>query len=590
MAIPAWFWPPSGVAARSVALAPFGSGMAIADWVTPTIWPFGGSGTAAGITPGIVLATGTPGIGSMAPDGVSGVWALAWDGRLWHQPPTGAAALTSMPTGAVYVGCAAVPGSGFALAASGSVYKSDGTLLGSWPTYAWFMGSSGTTLATLLPASGVGVMTAGGGVTGLIALPAAITVPSCIDLVSGSPLAIAGWQNAPALSGAAAAMLDPQDSTAMLSVGSGFARIWKAPDAASENWAQTQALTGFTNLSAVAWRPDGTQAIAASATSGVVQVIGYTVGVLSLAQSLILTGACSVAVAGDSTHAVIAQSGQAQLTQISFGGSTWTAGAAVTGLPGITAVASFGPSGAVAAYTSGLAFLNLITGAWTVSNTLALGFAPTAVTVDPFLQVYAGGSGSVAVTSGATLLGSGSWAGSSPTSIAIHQGRIILAVPSDGAYYMFGESSLVPGTFTQQGSGSLALGSRVGLALSDTLLFTMGSGSTLTYGFSGSPFTLTPVLSGVASQWNGSSWTSTVLGIGHTPSACGHDASGTLWVTTIQNTLWNLTSGGTVLSSGIVTQYDPQPQTVPIGASALQAFNNGMYVSTSMPGVLVQVA
>jgi hypothetical protein len=178
--------------------------------------------------------------------------------------------------------------------------------------------------------------------------------------------------------------------------------------------------------------------------------------------------------------------------------------------------------------------------------------------------------------------GSGSVAGA-PTGIAVQQGRVILSVPSSGLA-IFGNTA--PGNWTQQGSQS---GAYSALALSDTTLFAMGSGGTNTFGFSGAPYALTPVVSGVAGQWNGRNWTTTSLGIGHNPSAVGFDASGNVLVATVQNTLWNLNAAGGVISQGIVPQFSPQPQTVPLGPSAILATSDGVFVATSLSGVLVQI-
>jgi hypothetical protein len=118
----------------------------------------------------------------------------------------------------------------------------------------------------------------------------------------------------------------------------------------------------------------------------------------------------------------------------------------------------------------------------------------------------------------------------------------------------------------------------------------MGSGGTPTYGFSGAPYALTPVLSGSVAFWNGSSWAQAGLGTGNTPSCIGLDASGGAWVGTAQNTYWHLASGGAVLSSGQVATYFGQQQSVPLCLSAVLANASGTYFATSVPGLIVQAA
>jgi len=441
---------------------------------------------------------------------------------------------------------------------------------------------SGSLLATMT----------GGGVSGSVALPTAVGIPSCLAVSpDGSLAAVGGWQVAPPLSGMAAAAIDPQGATTVLAVGSGDAVLWNAPGALSEDWQQTQALSGLADLNAMAWRPDGSQALCTDVVDGSVQVLDYVAGVLSLSQTLSVAGACSVAVAGTSVNAVVAQSGTSQLTALSYAGTAWSPGAAVSGIPSPAAVASVGPSDVAVAYSGGVAYVSLDGGVWSLGAFVPLGFAPSVLAVDPFYRVFAAGSGALAVVSGSAVQGSGSWTGAAPTAIAVQDGRAVMAVPSDGLFRIFGESA--PGAWTQQGSAALSLGAQVGLALSDTVLFAMGSGATNTYGFSGTPFAITPVTSGALSQWDGSSWTTTALGIGHNPSAVAYDQDLTAWIATVQDTFWSVASGGAVLSSGVVPTFSGQPQTTPLGTSAIGLFGNDPFTNyngTWDPTILIPPA
>lgn len=530
-------------------------------------------------------------------DASGGVFAVAWGGNFWHIASNGSVtgAVTPLASGEVWTSAAFMAGSGVAMSSSGTVAKlttagSSGSI-GAWahPTNN-LVASGSSAVAALMPSGALVVTMTSGGVSGSItALPTAVGIPACLSVSSGANLAaVGGWQTAPALSGMASARLDPQVSTTMLAVGSGSVVIWTAPGALSEAWLQTQALSGLANLNSVAWRPDGSQALATSVVSGDVQVIAYIASVMSLAQTLAVSGACSVAVAGTSINALVAQSGQAKLATLTYSGSTWTTGTAVTGVTGVTAVASVGPSNVAANYSGGVVLLGLTGGLWSINQFVPLGFAPSALTVDPFLNIYAAGSGALGViSSGGTVLGSGAWSGAAPTAIAVQEGRVILAIPSDGLYRIFAQSA--PGAWTQQNSQALALGTTVGLGLSNTVLFAMGSGATNTYGFSGTPFTLTPVTSGAVSQWNGSSWTTTALGIGHNPSSIAYDSSGTVWVSTVQDTYWNLATSGTVLSSGAIPVFSGQTQITPMGASAICPASGHVYIATSLAGTLVEI-
>ena len=576
----AWYWPPSGLTARGVACVPYGAGLAVPDWTTPRYFPF---------TPGVgfggpvVLGALTPGISSAAADSSGGAWFVAYGDSYWHLSSGGTVLTTgNLPSGQVWIGAAVAGVSGFAMSSSGTVDRMGPTAaVGSWSGSTLAFAASGSAaVAALMPSGSLLVTMTSGGVTGSIGLPTAIGIPSCLAVASGGVPAVAGgWQVAPSLSGMIAAALDPQSALTMLAVGSGRALLWSTSGAVSENWFQSQVLSGLANLNAVAWRPDGSQALGTSVVSGDVQVIAYTAGVLSLAQTLAVSGACSVAVAGSSVNAIVAQSGQTQIATLSYGGVTWVTGSPVTGVTGVTAVAMTSNSSAAATYSGGVALLSLTAGTWSMAAYVPLGFAPSVLAVDAFSRLFAAGSGALAIVSGGTVLGSGTWSGSTPTSMVVHEGRVVMTIPSDGLFRVFAESS--PGAWTQEGSGSLSLGAQVGLALSDTVLFAMGSGATNTYGFSGTPFVLTPVTSGALSQWNGSTWTTTALGIGHNPSAVAFDASGNAWTVTVQDTYFSVSSGGTVLSSGIVPVFDGQQQTAPMGASTINPIGGNPFVNYS---------
>lgn len=591
MAGPNWYWPPSGMTARSISLVSFGGRLAIPDWLTPRFFPF--DPTIPAITAPVVLATGTPGIAAAAADASGGLWMISFGGNTYRRPPAGGIVTGALASGKVYNGAAFLVGSGIASATDGSVYFASGvgggggTLLGSWPVSAIGMTWSGAMLAALLPVSGlVGTMTTAG-VTGSIALPPEITAPSCMALLSGGVVAAGGWANAPPLAGGADAAIDPQNDRIMLAAGSGSARIWSNLSPLSENWSEVQTVTGLINLNSVAWRPDGTQILATSPIVGAVQALNYIASVLSLDQTLVVSGAVSVAIAGTSINALVAQSGQSQAATLSFGGGSWSTGTPVTGLPGIQSLASVDATHIAATVSGGVSIIALAAGSWTISSTTALGFTPTVIAVDKFTRIFAAGSGAVAMISGTTMIASGTWAGAAPTSIDVHNGRIVMPVPSDNLIRIFARSDQE--VLSQQGSLALALGTSVGIGTSDTVAFVLGSGATNMYGFSGSPFVLTPVTQGIFGQWNGSAWTTSVLGIGHNPSSVAFDTSGTAWLSTVQGTYFNMSSGATVLASGTIPVFPQQLQTVPLGISVIIPVSGQVYVSSSLAGVLTEV-
>ncbi len=213
MSIPSWFWPASGATARSVAVAAYGAGMAVADWLTPTLWPF--SSTSFGVP--VVLGSGTPGISDLATDASSGVWAIGWGGTLWHQPAAGSATSGQMPSGqrTDLYGCTIVGTSAYVMSSSGVVYTTGGTAVGHWPV----TGGRIRILRHDLGSAASGLRPGNddfGRRHRLIAFPSGIVNPTALFMASGLPTAMGGWQNARALSGAAAAALSPVNPNVMV--------------------------------------------------------------------------------------------------------------------------------------------------------------------------------------------------------------------------------------------------------------------------------------------------------------------------------------------------------------------------------------
>ena len=591
MAGPNWYWPPSGMTARSISPVSFGGRLAIPDWLAPRYFPF--DPAIPGITTPVVFTTGTPGIAAAAADASGGFWAVSFDGYTYRQPSVGGFVSGALDSSKVYNGAAFLVGSGIASATDGSVYSASGVgggsgaLLGTWPVPAIDMTWSGSMLAALLPVSGlIGTMTTAG-VTGSIALPAAMTFPSCMAMISGGIIAAGGWANAPALSGAADAAINPQNQGIMLAVGSGNAIIWSTSGPLSENWSQSQIVTGLANLNSLAWCPDGIQILATSQVSGSVQALNYIASVLSLNQTLSVSGAISVATAGTSTDALVAQQGLSQAATLTFSGGAWTTGTPVTGLAGIQNLAAIDATKIAATVSGGISIISLVAGSWSVTNTVSLGFTPSVVAVDKFSRIFAAGVGTVAMVSGNVLMATGAWVGVAPTSIDVYNGRVIMPVPADGVTRVFALSS--SGVLSQQGSLALAFGGQVGIGISNTVAFVTGSGATNMYGFSGSPYVLTPVTQGIFGQWNGSAWTTSILGIGHTPSSIAFDVSGTAWLSTEQGTWFNMSSGATILASGVIPVFPQQLQTVPLGISTIIPVSGSVYATSSLAGVLTQI-
>ena len=591
MTVPAWFWPPSGATARGVALAASGIGLVVPEWVNLDYWPFflpsSGSVPVSGGTSPIGL-----GVAFTVPDGSGGAYFLTWGGVLSHIVSGATTSTVALPSGAAYVGLGLANGLPYALAANGSVYSSGGALVNSFGSTArgGAAVSGALMYAILAPLSGMAHITLPGGSTGsLIAFPTALAYPSCITAASGShPIAVGGWQNAPALAGANALAFDAATAQLALGATSGSLQQWSVPVSGSDAWSASTALSGVANLKALAWLANGTQALGCDPTSGVVQVINTVTGALSLRQTLALSNASALALLPDSQNALVCQQSLNLVTPLATALGTWTAGASpAISLPSPVGVVALAVGTAAVAYASGLALLSQQSGPWTVAATGATTFVPTLIAADAFGCAYVAGSGAFAVFSGATRAATGIIASGAPSAMAVDQGRLYFAIPAVSGIAIYGRSS--PTTWTQQGFVSGPVGTVTALLVAGTTIFAATSGATSLYCLSGTPYALSTVKQGVVGFYSGSTWTTGAMGVGQQPSAIAYDVSGNLLVVTSDNSLLTFSPSGVMTASGAVAQYSPQPQTTPAGLSALLVSGASLFAATSMAGALVQV-
>lgn len=588
MALPAYYWPPSGGVALASALVPYGpSGMAVADWSVASIWPFASGAFQAAIS----LSADRPGLASIISDNAAGLWALETGGNVWRVTSGGAVApALTLPSGAIYDGAAMAGGNPWFSNTSGAVYSSGGVQIGTFGQQSAGLVASGTTLATILQSGAViGTMAVPGGVTGSVVFPTQITSGSCLALAPSNDLVLAGWRNAPLLSGTAALALHPS-GLYTLGAGSGNAILWGAQAIYSNAWPQAQAVTGLPSLTAVAWSPSGTQALATSLASGLVEIFNFSAsGVLSVSGSLAVSGADGVAVTPNSAYAIVSQPGLSQVSILSNMAGVWAASAVVSGLAGVTsAVLAIDTTDMLVGTVSGLSQIGLVCGAWSHVSDIAIGFAPLYITQDLFGTIYAVANQKLAVVSGTTLLGSGSWTGGNPTGVTVNQGRVCIPTPTDNAIRIFAQSDV--GVWSQQGSGVVGTGVTTAALVAGSTLFVATSGYTTLYSFSGTPFAIQKVQEGFVGFYAGGIWTMFDFGVEHLPCAATYNPTSNLWIATSQNDLMCLGQDASIVVSGNVTQYRPQAQNVPIGPAAILVFGNYVYIATSLPGVLVQEA
>jgi hypothetical protein len=595
MALPTWYWPTSSGATRSVVAALDAPAIAAMGWYDSQALIVS-SGSALQV---FLPATGytTYNLGFVA--GYSGGTAarfIGYQGANWLVSGSvpSYTGLWPLSGSALYAG-AAYTTSYYFLRNDGAVYNSTKTLVGNFNTYAnGFKADGANNFYTLLPNSNMYATMTSGFVIASAAI-SGMTTPAVFAIIGTTALGIGGWTPVAPLSGASVFGVDPTAATIMLGVGYGHAAIWTSTTGATDAWSQTTALTGLPgDLSGVAWTPNGVQALCTSPSSGLVDVLGYSGGVLSLAQALPVSGSPTRAcVTPDGGYALVPCTSLNAVVPLTVSGGVWSvSGAVVSGIPGAAAALTLGTGSAVIAGSSGLTFLTQGGGgAWSITATgSVLNTAPYLLAVDPFGLIYAAGAAGFVVCSGTTVLSSAGLP-ATPTSMTVTQGRVVFVFSSSTSMAVFGQTSALNWSQLYAITG-LASGTAPGVGVAGTTLFMGSSGGTLLYCFSGSPYQPQRVQTGVFSRLNvtTSGWTTTQLGVGHLPSAIAYDTSNQFRVATSDNMFWTFNSSGTLVSSGVINTYAGQVSGTPLGISSLVTSGLSVYAATSMAGTFGQVA
>lgn len=591
----AYLFPPDRSTARAVAMAPVGSGLVVPLWPNAQAWAYNGSGFVAFSLPALPAAPAASGFGAAAVGTASGAWLEQYVGALVSETSGAVGTVFTLPAATVFTGVTFVPAfnTAYGVSSSGSLFTPAGTGVsqlasGFGNAPAWGLASSGQTLFTLLAAqSGIGTFaltSSGAGSSGFAATP--MPVPTCLAASTpASAAAIGGWGFSTLASGYAGLSVDPAVPTNMMGVIPSLNAIDLLVDN-NETWTFSQRVSGSGAPSFISWAPNGITAFASDPVSGKISVVQFSAGTIAVSATLTLTNASAPSFQSDSTHALVCQPTQNQITPYNFNGAAWIAGTPVA-LSQASSVVATAASGAAAGFASGVAFLTQAAGAWSVAASAALPYLPVSLAVDLNGNVYAtgssGGSGFMSAFNGTSLLATVSWAGSG-ASIFWKQGQIVVADPTITSLRVFGPSGATFGQFSTSpaptGVNFLTMGSLT--------LFGAASGATWEYDWT-APYTLERLRSGQVSVYRGGSFFTASLGVNHLPTAVTFDTSGVVWAATMQNDLFSVSSGGVVLSSGAITTYTGQQSGTTLGISALMWWLGNLYATSSLAGALIKV-
>jgi len=632
MASASYLFPNTNSPSRSIALTKYGSGVFVGEWDAPTTWYWTGT-SYAGMS---VTGVGTYGFSGAATDAGTGAWAAQWSGYLIHFGASGQAPLLSqtggvllsqtggvllsqqfspgnpslyqLPPGVITTGCVFVSSYNkpYVISASGQIYTTSGTssITGVGAPFAtsptWGLAGSGTTLFTLMASGdqlGVFNLTSSGnsGTTGFISVP--ITNITCLTANSSvSSVAVGGWGYTAIATGFSTMF---GDSKANLTVGL-IPSINLINVYSNSPWGTlslSQSINGFGAPTYGNWSQDGLHILITDPISGVISVYNSIFGAISHGVDLFYPGVGG-GVFLSANNFVVCQSGLNTVLSFYASGATWVAGNTLS-LSGASTVSMTTPFMAAVGYASGVAFTNITinTQSFKITSNTTLPFSPAAIASDSVGNTYAvgskGPSGYLSIFTGQTINSNFSWVGSG-SSVSVSQNQILVLDPSIPALRVFGYYA---GSY-QQISLITSLPSNVsGVYTSVNTPFSSGgvtfiysSGATWSYQFV-SPFGLVNIPNASVSVYHSGAWTTTVLGSGRIPSALTYDATGSLWVTTIQNDLYSVSATGAVLSHEVIPPYPGQLSNVPLGISSMLisggASGGFIYGASSLNGALV---
>lgn len=592
---------------RSITQAPWASGIIFLSLNPDSAYTF----TSGAINPTTISGQAYFGFVGAISGASSGAYILPFSGALGFYSSGGVLTSYTTPSGYVFTGLAEVSGVPYLIEALGHVFTLSGSTVIGFGQYGSYSSSGYSSVAAisefaisefnmtvnqqvlpaiglvavnnilytiLSPGSGVGSMTVSSAVTGLVQTP--MTMPMALA-ASGSLLAVCGWSPVSIASGFSAMAFNPSNLLTFVGANPSVSGLTTWSSDASGNWSFGTLTSGAGNTQGLAWVSGANTLLAADPTSGVVRVYTYSFGSLSLAQTLVVSGATAIAITSNGSNALVCSPGANTITPLTVSGSGWAVSGSVSLANPLSLVMSNNTQ-AFVGYASGVSKLTLSGGAWSASGVLSLPFPVSAIGLDTTGNIIAAGvsgaSGFI-YTQGST--------GTFPDGadgILYQQGQYFISDPSNSYIHVFG---LVAGTLIETGGMSVPAGI-AGLYTDGTSIYAPATASTSIYYLS-APSTLSPRRAGEVSVYNGSSWASTLLKEGQQPTAITFDPSGNVTATTLENYIYTISFSGGVISSGVVTQFSGQPQSTPLGLSSLLWQSGKLFGTSSLNEVYAEL-
>ncbi len=578
---------------KSVAVALWGDNNALfATWYFADAWystPIGN----LGMTP--VSGVGGVGFNAACTDASGGVYMATRDHSLVVHLTSGAAAQTySGGTGITFTGAAMASGYPYFVDAVGRISTlvagaitplSSGFSGAATPT--WGLQASGNTLYTLFTAETfeVGTFTLATQTTGASAVLAVNGVRNGTCMAVSGAIAVGGWNHSIYSPAPTSIALEPGTEGLLLAVApaSGLTVYRNAPG----TWPVSQSSSGIGAPQHIAWAPNDEFAFASDSTNGTVRVFTNTFAVMASSQLLTAAGALQATILTDSLNGLVALGTGNAVSGLTFSGSSWAVSGGVV-LPNPRCVAPLSASTAVAGYASGVAYLKLAAGIWSVTASAALPYAPIAVTSDQVGNIYAigtaAGSGQLSALTGTAVTSSGVWVGSG---VDLYYARSQL-LALDAASNLIRPFAITAGILAAQATTTSFASGRAFAGTGDQgyNIFVAGASAMQQYHFE-APYTLQQARVGVVSIYNGGSW-ATASTSGSIPMSMAWSGAALL-AATLDNLLLTFNASGVQTASGIIVQPSPQPQSVPRGISSMLWIGSALWGATSLNDSLVRI-